>query len=139
MSGVYDRDSYDAGRKDAAWELVEQMELMIAEQDFRNPRLYAMLREVDAPPKVIGIMLELQERATFEGYAPSYYKIVNGIMTEIICPILDMYAKGLTREADALLKSKERDRRTRVIKSKKSKIKDKIRGAKSDGEEEESP
>jgi len=71
-----------------------------------------------------------------EGLHPSFYKAVNRKITQVLNPILDMYRPGLAREGDAILSTKERDKRIRVIKTQRS-VKDKIKERISGGDKED--
>ena len=59
---TYDQASYEAGRKEATDQLVEQLELMVMQQDFTHPRLFAILRDLYVPHSVVIGLLRLQQR-----------------------------------------------------------------------------
>lgn len=130
---TYDQASYEAGRKEATDQLVEQLELMVMQQEFTHPRLFAILRDLYVPHTVVVGLLRLQQRLEIKNLHEDFYAVVNRKITQIINPILDMYRPGLAREGDAILHSKERDKRIRVIQNKGGKIKDNIGGLLGDG------
>lgn len=134
---TFDQVSYEAGRKEATEQLVEQMELMVMQQDFTHPRLFAILRDLYVPHSVVIGLLRLQQRLLIKHLHEDFYEAVNRKITQIINPILDMYRPGLAREGDAILNTKERDKRIRVIQTKGGKIKDNIGGLVSDGSKSE--
>lgn len=134
MSYPYDPATYDAISKDVSERLTEQIELMIADQSISDGRLYALLRDLYIPGTIVTVILQMRERLRFTGFHPSYYDAVNGIIHEILSPMLDMYRPGLAREGNAIQPGKERDKRIRTIKSRGRSVTDKIKGAVKDDE-----
>lgn len=133
---IYDPRIYDEMRKKDISDLTDQMELYIQQEDFTHPGFYALLRQLMMPYGLMVSITRLSERLQIPGCDPSYYAMVNRKIKERLYPFMVAYHKGIALEGQALLGGKERDRRTKVVRSKS--WKDKVKGLLGRGDVDES-
>lgn len=124
---VYDPRIYDELRKKDISDLTDQIELYIQQEDFTHPGFFALLRQFNPPFGLLISITRLSERLEIPGCDPSYYKMVNRKIKERLYPFMVAYHKGIALEGQALLGGLERDKRTKVIKSKR--WRDKVKSA----------
>jgi hypothetical protein len=115
---VYDPRIYDEMRKKDISDLTDQMELYIQQEDFTHPGFFSLLRQFHPPFGLLISITRLSEKLAIPGCDPSYYAMVNRKIKERLYPFMVAYHKGIALEGQALLGGKERDKRTKVIKSK---------------------
>ena len=123
---MYDPKIYDELRKRDINDLVEQMELYIQQEDFTHPGFYALLRQLMPPYELLVAITRLAERLRIPGCHPNYYAMVNRKIKERMYPFMVAYHRGVATEGQALFGGRERDRRTKVIRSKS--WRDKVKG-----------
>lgn len=123
---VYDPRIYDEMRKKDIHDLTTQMELYIQQEDFTHPGFFALLRKLMPPFGLLVSITRFSERLKVEGCHPSYYKMINRKIKECLYPFMVAYHQGIAMEGQALLGGEERDKRTKVIKTRS--WRDKIRG-----------
>jgi len=128
MAAIYDPKIFEDLRKKDMNDFAEILETYIRQEDFTHPGLYALLRLMDPPHELIEVVSKMGDRLKVKGCAPDYYAMINRIMKERLYTFLVAYHKGLATEAEAIFAGKERDSRTKVMKTKSWKDKFNVRG-----------